>query len=143
VAAESEMKRAISKSHSEAEQALRAATLEEIVRLTGKDPLVAFAEAACGMLECTGCNGAGIIERDPEQLELFGGDRKELCTRCQGSKRENASATAMLDARYKLAKFFYAPLKAVETREAEGTPPERFVTLRFAGRDGDEESEQD
>jgi hypothetical protein len=45
-----------SRSQSESETALRAATLGEIVRLTGKDPLVAFAEAACGKWECTRTN---------------------------------------------------------------------------------------
>jgi hypothetical protein len=151
VAAEIVMKRAKSKSESppvraglesESQEAVRAATLEDIVRLIGKDPLVAFAEAACGILECTGCNGAGIIERDPMQLKLFGGPERELCARCQGSKREKASVTAMLDARYKLAKFFYAPLKAVETRGPEGQQQQHVVTVEFVGRDEDEERER-
>jgi hypothetical protein len=138
MAVEIEMKRAKSKSESpplraglESESnnnAVRAATLEDIVRLTGKDPLVAFAEVACGRLECTRCNGAGEIQRS---------GARDTCPRCHGSKREKVSATAMLAARYKLATFFYAPRKAVEASGAPSQPPERFLTVRFIGRDGE------
>jgi hypothetical protein len=132
VAAEIEMKKTRSRSESQSGKSVRAAALEEIVRLTGKDPLVAFAEAACGRLECTGCNGAGEIQR---------GGAHQTCPRCHGSKREKVSATAMLAARYKLATFFYAPCKDMEPSEAEVPPPPRFLTVRFAGRDGQKASE--
>jgi hypothetical protein len=133
-----------SRSQPESEMALRAATLEEIVRLTGKDPLVAFAEAACGKWECTGCNGTGYIERDSNQKTTEGTyTARTACARCQGTKREKVPATAMLNARYKLATFFYAPRKPVETSAAEGTPPQRCVVVEFVGPDGDEELERD
>jgi hypothetical protein len=122
------MNRTKSQSESESGNAIRAATLEEIVRITGKDPLVALAEAACGSLECTGCNGTGEIQRR---------DARRACPRCHGSKREKVSATAILAARYKLATFFYAPRKAVEASGAPSQPPERFLTVRFTGRDGE------
>lgn len=141
------MKRAKSKFQPESNDAARAAALEKILRLTGKDPLIAFAEAACGALECTGCNGAGIIKRDAAQMEFFDGPSKEICARCQGTKREKVSATAMLNARYKLATFFYAPLKAVEMSVPESGPegapqPQHGIIVRFAGRHGDEETDR-
>jgi hypothetical protein len=137
------MKRANAKSESESHSAARAAMLEEVVRLTGKDPLLGFAEAAHGRLQCTGCNGAGYIERETNQKTIDNTyiERTE-CKRCQGTKREKVPATAILNAQYKLARFFYAQRKAVETSESEAAPPERFVTLRFDGPDGEEEPER-
>ena len=122
------MNKANSKSDSKSREALLAATLEEIVRVTGKDPLVAFAEAACGMLECPACNGAGRV-----------GDPRKTCKRCQGTGREKVPPATMVNARYKLATFFYGPRKATEAadREGQGEPPERFLTVRFTGPDGE------
>jgi hypothetical protein len=137
VAAEIEMNNARGNSRSEsrksgepATEEVRETTLEDIVRLTGKDPLIALAEIACGRLECTGCNGAGVIQSARAE---------QRCPRCQGTKRETVSSTAMLNARHKLATFFYAPRKAEETSEAEDQPPRRLLTVRFVGRDGQKE----
>lgn len=141
------MKRAKSKlqfeSESESQETVRAVTLEDIVRLTGQDPLVAFAEAAYGRLACTDCNGVGYIERESNQIRTDGTciERTE-CGRCQGTRREKVPATAMLNARYKLATFFYAPRKPVEVSEPEGEPPTQGILVEFVGRHGDEETER-
>jgi hypothetical protein len=145
MAAESEMKRAKSKSESESEsnEAVGPVTLEDIVRLMGKDPLVAFAEAAGGRLECTECNGLGYIERESDQqtIDHTYTERTE-CKRCRGTRREKVPATALLNARYKLARFFYGPRKAVEMSEPQGASQQHVVTVEFVGRDEDEERER-
>ncbi|HEY6341174.1 MAG TPA: hypothetical protein VIY49_06750 [Bryobacteraceae bacterium] len=134
------MKKALAKSKSQsrksgepATEAVREATLEEIVGLTGKDPLIALAEVACGKLACTVCNGVGHIKR---------AGFAQTCARCQGTRRETVPASAMLNARHKLAAFFYGPRKAEETGEPEDEPPQRSLTVRFVGRHGDQEPER-
>jgi hypothetical protein len=63
-------------------------------------------------------------------------------SKSESRKSGEPAATAMLNARYKLDTFFYAPCKAEEISEPEDDPPARPFTVRFIGRHGDQAPER-